>query len=475
MEPLTIAAVVALLIGGRAWVKRSGRRTTMRLWRGAATARGMEVRIEEAPFLGPPHLVAVTGSLSVHFEECGTDGDPGTRLIVENVDAFERITLRPEGLRAFVGTNLLGSGGVKTGDAAFDRAFIIDGAPAPVFASLDAETRRRLLDLRRQGHVEITNGALRVTVAEAGTESLPFEQLLPSRLELALECARPLSDLENIEARLAGNARNDPRRDVRWNNLRLLMHEFPDDAWTRAAIAAAREDVDDAIRLEAAIASGAEGRSLLLKFARQRGHVAARAVSALDDGVPVESVLELLAQAPEQRDPATLCACMGLLGRIGGPQAVERLIAALSNDTDGVAAAAAEALETASAGPQAEPSLIAALARAGLEVRVAAARALGRMGSISAVLPLTDSADRFIEPHFRKVAREAVAQIQSRVDGASPGQLSIAATDAGRLSMADAGQLSVADAEGGRVSLTDLEFSPESGAAGTAAKARPSS
>jgi hypothetical protein len=44
------------------------------------------------------------------------------------------------------------------------------------------------------------------------------------------------------------------------------------------------------------------------------------------------------------------------------------------------------------------------------------------------------------------VAREAVAEIQARLEGAAPGRLSLAATEAGQLSLATdpAGQLSIA-------------------------------
>jgi hypothetical protein len=61
------------------------------------------------------------------------------------------------------------------------------------------------------------------------------------------------------------------------------------------------------------------------------------------------------------------------------------------------------------------------------------------------VLPLQELAEASLfSPALRRAAREAVAEIQSRLQGA-PGQLSLADTEAGQLSLASdpAGQLSI--------------------------------
>jgi HEAT repeat protein len=93
----------------------------------------------------------------------------------------------------------------------------------------------------------------------------------------------------------------------------------------------------------------------------------------------------------------------------------------------------------------AEEPLLLALRDGSLdEVRLAAAVALGQVGTAASVLPLKAAAER--EGGLRKAAREAVAQIQSRLGGASPGQLSLAGGDGGALSLAEEdprGQVSV--------------------------------
>ena len=99
--------------------------------------------------------------------------------------------------------------------------------------------------------------------------------------------------------------------------------------------------------------------------------------------------------------------------------------------------AAAQALGTCRE-TAAEAPLLGALRQASDDVCAAVAAALGRVGSASAVLPLKEAASREgASAALRRAARQAVAEIQSRLQGASPGQLSLAEGDAGQLSLAD--------------------------------------
>jgi len=78
---------------------------------------------------------------------------------------------------------------------------------------------------------------------------------------------------------------------------------------------------------------------------------------------------------------------------------------------------------------------------------VAAARALGRVGSAAAVAPLKEAEARRREPDLTRAARQAIAEIQARLPGASPGQLSLAS--------GETGSLSLAEDERGRLSLKE--------------------
>jgi hypothetical protein len=96
-------------------------------------------------------------------------------------------------------------------------------------------------------------------------------------------------------------------------------------------------------------------------------------------------------------------------------------------------------------------------------VSVAAARALGGVGAVAAVGPLHDTAEQRGE--LRRAARQATAEIQSRLTGAAPGQLSLAGGEAGALSLADGepGRLSLAERQA--VDLSSRSTVTESGTA----------
>jgi len=175
--------------------------------------------------------------------------------------------------------------------------------------------------------------------------------------------------------------------------------------------------------------------------------VSAEAVSALDRALPFERTRAILDQALDRSLVWTARACLEALGRSGDPAAVDVLAEVMAREGGKTAAAAALALG-ATGRPAAEPPLLLALQRE--DTRVAAADALARTGTTEAVLPLEEAAERAPEDKdLRRATRQAVAEIQSRLPGASPGQLSLAQDEAGQLSLteAEAGQLSLAHAE----------------------------
>ena len=154
--------------------------------------------------------------------------------------------------------------------------------------------------------------------------------------------------------------------------------------------------------------------------------VSAEAVSFLGRELPFKSAKAILLNALDRRCLQTARACLEALGR-----------------------------ETA--GPDAEGALIQALQYDQAALRVAAAKALGRVGTAAAVLPLKEAAERFSrDRELSRATRQAIAEIQSRLPGASPGQLSLPGTEAGQLSLAqeEAGQLSLADDSAGQLALT---------------------
>jgi HEAT repeat protein len=266
-------------------------------------------------------------------------------------------------------------------------------------------------------------------------------------LTRTIALARRLATPADVPRRLAHNLKTEPVAGVRQQVLATLAREFPDEPVARAALRAARADPDAEVRLRAGIALGAEGRDVLVAIAGGEGatdETTQRAVAALGWHLTTPEAVGILRNALRTRREATARACLGTLGRRRGPRVVPTLAKVLAVEKPGLAAAAAEALG-ATGDPSAEPSLLAALEGEAPEVRVAAARALGRVGTTAAVPPLKDLEER--DRACRAAARQAIAEIQARLTGAAPGQLSLAG--------GEAGQLSLAEGEEGRLSLSD--------------------
>jgi hypothetical protein len=70
------------------------------------------------------------------------------------------------------------------------------------------------------------------------------------------------------------------------------------------------------------------------------------------------------------------------------------------------------------------------------------------VGTAAAVMPLRGAAERVPDGTLRRAAREAVATIQSRLQGATPGQLSLSSSETGQVTLAG-------DDARGRVSLPE--------------------
>ena len=363
------------------------------------------------------------------------------------------VTLRRESAGTDFEKTFFGVREIEIGDAAFDDAFFVGGSPALVFASLDAEIRTLLLTLNGEGILQVAPSWLQLDIPEAEEE-----RLLAKLLVLLLDVARHLSRRGVTGERLAANARDDPRPTVRLQNLLCLIREFGEQPVVAETLRAACEDRSPEVRLRAAIALGADGVDTLQAMTEDLGLAdvwQAAAVSALGRRLPIERAEEGLERALRSHHFETARACIEVLGT-GDQAAVEPLVRALAVETGVVAASAASALGALQVAAAEEP-LIHALWRDAPGLRVAAAESLGRSASTAAVLPLKQAAERYPDAAFRRAARQAIAEIQARLPGASPGQLSLAATEAGQLSLADVepGQLSLAEGQAGQLSLAE--------------------
>ncbi len=301
---------------------------------------------------------------------------------------------------------------VEVGESEFDSQFFLDGPERLVLALLDEEMRRQIREINSEGRLEIFAGDL--VVEGMARDKVAYV------LRLLLEAARRLSRPMDVPQKLADNARHDPVAGVRLQNLRLLIRE-PQEMETREALRRACSDPSPEVRLQAARELGAEGRGVLFELADglEDDVISSQAVALLTPELTCERTQSIFADALNRGSLQTARACLEALGENRDPAA-------------------------------AEAALLPALQREEVDLRKAAASALGRIGSVAAVLPLKEAAEgSWLDLELRRAARQAITEIQSRLQGASPGQLSMAEAEGGQLSLAssETGHLSLAAEE----------------------------
>lgn len=308
------------------------------------------------------------------------------------------------------------TGDVEVGHLGFDQQFFVQGATAMVRARLDGPTRDALLELVRRtlrdGQLTVADGQLRAMVPPGRYASLsdPVDGV-PLLAQAARRLAAPIDEI----AELAKNARQDSVSGVRVLSLRTLLREYPQHATVDPLLRQLAKDADAEVRLEAATALGDEGvadLNALVADTSVEDDLAARAAASLGPRMDAGIARSTLRRARARRRLAVARACAAALGLHGDPQDEPLLLALAVEESD-------------------EP------------LRLAAVRALGQVGSAQVVPSLADLAGSG-SPDLRRAAREAIATIQSRLHGATPGQLSLGADGAGHIALADdaAGRLS---------------------------------
>jgi hypothetical protein len=417
---------------------RAFRRRRLELWLDTVVSCGL--RIVDSSSQSAPRLKveARARPVTVRIEEPRSHS-PGIR-----------VTAVFPGPRGFAGVSIRrlapGTRDLETGDELFDKTFRIEGPRRLLSVLLDAEMRRLLVSVRAEIGLEISRGELRLETRDEDLSAV---------LPLLLEISRRLAQRVDPVQRLAENARREPEPRMRLRNLLLLAHEFAGAPGVTEALHAACSDASPQVRLRAALELGTRGRDVLVELAESLvdDACAAQAVTRLGRELPFERTRAILAGALDRRLIQTTRACLEALGKSGDPAAVD-VLAKMVALHDGTMAAAAALALGATGSPAAEPPLLLALQRE--DTQVAAANALARTGTAAAVLPLQEAAERSPDnADLRQATRQAIAGIQSRLQGASPGQLSVAEAEAGQLSLAqsEAGQLSLASDPAGQLSL----------------------
>jgi len=456
-----------------------------RLWQRAAQTAGLH-HVEERD---DGKFTGRMGVYRVRFEawESPDGRGAGTRIVISGLrhgPSGTGLTLRLEE----PGSKSPDPREIEIGDEEFDQVVSVRGSPALARAALDADTRRAVAGLvggnlpvpgrpPLQIAGELEDGELCILVPQVTFDwigdsddrtvkltGVIFEPegRLPEVLRVALALASRLDEPQDRAKAIAESTARELNSRVRRSNLVALERELPESQHTLEALLAAGSDPDADVRLQAGILLGERGRERLDDhLVRQsvdvlRGitsvegaadETRARAVATLGTGLKVEEAQSILREALRTQRTATAVACLGVLGARGGAEAIPAIAGVLTEEKHELAAAAAEALGR-TGDPSAEEPLLRALLDGAPPVRVAAARALGRVGTATAVPALLEAESSGGE--MRRVARQAVAEIQARLAeaaGAAPGQLSLAGGEAGQVSLVEedgAGRLTLA-------------------------------
>jgi hypothetical protein len=442
VEPL-FGLVVAAVAASIAYLVSSERkRAHLRIWRDAARRAGLtDVEEAEGGIFEGEHVAGLAGPLRVRLESYRRGKyENGTKIVVTGLGhGAGGLSLRREGLSTAFEKRFIGEREIEIGDPQFDAEYYVQGQAPLALALLDPGTRRSLGALMRgrvavpgRGSIEVdpslSDGVLEVQVKESGFSD--NRERVPEILAGVLEVARLLIKPPDVAARLASNLQAEPEAGARLRGVLMLSREFPHHPATREALLAAREDPSEEVRLRAAMALGEEGRTTLLALVESAGTddaCAARAVAALGDRLSAGQAEAALRRALGGAGrPQTAQACLEALGRSGSPEHEPLLLEALRSD---------------------DPA-----------VSIAAARALGRAGTVAAVPALRETTTAAVRGELRSAARQAIAEIQARLTGAEPGQLSLAGGEAGALSLADG--------EPGRLSLAEGDHEDEDERAG---------
>ncbi len=429
METIFLAIGWLVLLGtAAALTARRARRHRARLegWREAASREGLTDVVVRNDFF-VPSLRGRAGALTVTLMRTPNDRrGTGTHIVVGGLGQLGGwLSLRCEEAVTALERRLGGRREILVGDPGFDDGFFIEGDLPLALAVLGAVTRERLAKLtwayftseREWGglRVSLTDGELQVQVAVR--QLPPRGNLLSEVLTASLEIARTLVAPLEIPRRIADNFRGEPEAEVRLQQVLALACESPQDPVTRETLLLACRDVAQEVRLQAGLALGREGEGTLRALVSGvdvQDSVAARAIEALG-GRLADQLEESLRIALTAGRGKTACACLTVMGK--------------------------------RARPEDEPLMLEALRVSGdPEVVGAAVLALGRAGTVAAVPPLLEASES--RPELRSAARQAIAEIQSRIPGAGPGHLSLAGGEAGALSLAASqpGQLSLTDA-----------------------------
>lgn len=365
-------------------------------------------------------------------------GKSGVWTVVE-VKAGRRVPdslfLGREGIGASFGKLFVGED-IATGDERFDAAVVVRGPVSRALALLDEETRHRVAELVTPGG-KVKDGVVSIALHRTFRDGEALSKLVQQLVAVAERLAQPDPTVE----RLAALARFDAVSGTRQRCLQELIGSHSGDPLTQMALRSALADRSPEVRLLAAVALGDAGFDCLRDIVASGGtppEVARSAVEALGERLPEDVALARLEMAVRAGHERLAHALVERFGPSTSRQGVARLARQLRPEAPAeTAAACARALGRTGSAAAVAP-LVAALAHGDAGVRAAAAEALGKVGTVDTIAALREAASgNIMSPSVRRAAAVAIAEIQTRLTGAAPGQLALSRGEAGSLALAD--------------------------------------
>jgi hypothetical protein len=366
--------------------------------------------------------------------------DRQTQFRVESRDIPRELFLRREGFIE-IGRD------IQIHDGPFDRAVRVRGDERIVFALLTRENRAKLAYFvgKRGGVIE--SGVVQISVPESIEKAAELQSLIEDVLDVARRLSLPVSD---VRQRLAGNVTGTDRVSIRLKNLELLQQHYGTQEIARQTSLEALEDGRSEIRLQAAFfLQELETITEIAATEAEPVDARIRAIRFLIKNAPSDNVPPLLEELLDSLAPTVRKEAITGLGELGHRPAVGKLCSLATTEDPETAAALCSAL--AKIGDSAaEPALLTLLEREDKRQKIAAVDALGHLGSATSVEPLMKLTGHLLSPDLSRAAKEAIAKIQSRLNDAEAGRLTLAELTEreGALSLCrEGGELSLPDGE----------------------------
>jgi len=219
--------------------------------------------------------------------------------------------------------------------------------------------------------------------------------------------------------RIAEHVATDPSAGVRLRCLELLVRTFPNRAETAAAIRSGFADTDGEVKLVAASRLGEEGWAVILEStgAAQPEPVRERAIREIGRQFPFEQAMPILRRAIADPMVNVRIAAIETLAehhpeelvkvavRSGAPFEVQQALLAAASKV----------------GAKAELVLLALAERGDDAIRFDAIVSLASVGTVAAIPRLREIGVAAL----KNIIETTVAEIQARLEGAEPGQLTI--------------------------------------------------